>query len=324
MAFNSKDDVKLAIQDIEIGAVEAKDGASDNRGLITDANVVRAVTDHTIVVQAIDAAAGVLSTSVIASAIHSEDDAHVSGDKGSFALSVRADVAASTAGLTGDYAALLTDANGRLHVIEPSAADIKTAVEVMDDWDESDRAKVNPIVGQAGVAAGAGAVDALTQRVISATNSPEVTALEKIDDWEGAGNYENYLKSANYVDNAGSPVLMNGDADGDVQVDVLTIPASLSPATSVGNFLLDIPAQGATDRTQVTAQACMRVTIQAKSTNTLRVFIGGSTVTNQSGANEGIELDPGDTSSPFEISNCNLLYIATEIAGNDIKVFWEA
>ena len=36
---------------------------------------------------------------------------------------------------------------------------------VMDDWDESDRAKVNLIVGQAGVAAGAGSVGSNTQRI---------------------------------------------------------------------------------------------------------------------------------------------------------------
>lgn len=48
---------------------------------------------------------------------------------------------------------------------------IKTAVEVMDDWDESDRAKVNPIAGQAGVAAGAGAVGATTQRVVQANDA---------------------------------------------------------------------------------------------------------------------------------------------------------
>jgi len=41
---------------------------------------------------------------------------------------------------------------------------------VIDDWDESDRAKVNPIAGQAGVAAGSGTVSALTQRVVLATD----------------------------------------------------------------------------------------------------------------------------------------------------------
>ena len=41
------------------------------------------------------------------------------------------------------------------------------SLSVMDDWDESDRAKVNPIAGQAGVAAAAGTVSALTQRTVA-------------------------------------------------------------------------------------------------------------------------------------------------------------
>jgi len=49
------------------------------------------------------------------------------------------------------------------------------ALQIIDDWDESDRAKVNPIVGQAGVAAGSGATSATTQRVVLATDSPGVT-----------------------------------------------------------------------------------------------------------------------------------------------------
>lgn len=48
---------------------------------------------------------------------------------------------------------------------------------VIDDWDESDRAKVNPIVGQAGVAAGAGAVAATVQRVTLASDDPAVATL---------------------------------------------------------------------------------------------------------------------------------------------------
>ena len=54
---------------------------------------------------------------------------------------------------------------------------IAASASVLDDWDESDRAKVNPIVGQAGVAAGSGAISATTQRVALATDSPGVTAL---------------------------------------------------------------------------------------------------------------------------------------------------
>lgn len=85
------------------------------------------------------------------------------------------------------------------------------SLSVIDDWDESDRAKVNPIVGQAGVQGGSGTVSALTQRVVLATdvalpagtnvighmivdsggitetNSGAIkTAVEKIDDIQGA------------------------------------------------------------------------------------------------------------------------------------------
>lgn len=46
-----------------------------------------------------------------------------------------------------------------------------TALQIMDDWDESDRAKVNIIVGQAGVAADVGATSATTQRVVIANGA---------------------------------------------------------------------------------------------------------------------------------------------------------
>jgi hypothetical protein len=61
---------------------------------------------------------------------------------------------------------------------------VKTAVEVMDDWDEADRAKVNVIAGQAGIAAGAGVVGATVPRVTLASDDPAVTALQVIDDWD--------------------------------------------------------------------------------------------------------------------------------------------
>jgi hypothetical protein len=47
-----------------------------------------------------------------------------------------------------------------------------TALQAIDDWDENDRAKVNPIVGQAGVAGGAGVPDAKTQRVVHGASGP--------------------------------------------------------------------------------------------------------------------------------------------------------
>ncbi len=63
---------------------------------------------------------------------------------------------------------------------EANSAAIKTAVEVMDDWDESDRAKVNPIVGQAGVEADTGVITTKTQRVTLATDDVASTSMTKI------------------------------------------------------------------------------------------------------------------------------------------------
>jgi hypothetical protein len=67
----------------------------------------------------------------------------------------------------------LTDAQLRasaVPVTESSAAATAASLAILDDWDESDRAKVNPIVGQAGVAAAAGDTSAATQRFVEAGN----------------------------------------------------------------------------------------------------------------------------------------------------------
>ena len=58
------------------------------------------------------------------------------------------------------------------------------ALQILDDWDESDRAKVNVIVGQAGITAGAGAVAANTPRATLASDDPAVAALQVMDDWD--------------------------------------------------------------------------------------------------------------------------------------------
>lgn len=58
------------------------------------------------------------------------------------------------------------------------------ALQIMDDWDETDRAKVNIIAGQAGITAGAGAVGASTPRVTLASDDPAVASLAAIDDWD--------------------------------------------------------------------------------------------------------------------------------------------
>lgn len=87
------------------------------------------------------------------------------------------------------------------------------------------------------------------------------------------------------------------------------------------NFVTDIPSAGATARVQLPSNAVTACTIQSKAANTGAVFIGGSTVTNASGVNEGISINPGDAYGPISVVNSNLIYVATATAGNDVKVF---
>lgn len=65
---------------------------------------------------------------------------------------------------------------------ETTLAAAAASLAVLDDWDESDRAKVNPIAGQVGVAAGAGVVGATVQRTTLASDDPAVTVLGAVAD----------------------------------------------------------------------------------------------------------------------------------------------
>lgn len=146
------------------------------------------------------------------------EDAAVSGNP--VLTGGRYDVAPRTLD-DGDVGAIALDADGAVHVsdggnaltvdgtiTEANSAAIKTAVEIIDDWDESDRAKVNPIVGQAGVAAGAGAVGVTVPRVTLASDDPAVAKLGTIDADTGA------IKTA-------VEILDNAIAGNEMQVDIV-------------------------------------------------------------------------------------------------------
>jgi len=61
-----------------------------------------------------------------------EDAAHSSGDVGVMGLSVRQDAAAALAGTDGDYQPIITDANGRVHVLDQNSAAILADTANMD------------------------------------------------------------------------------------------------------------------------------------------------------------------------------------------------
>lgn len=84
-----------------------------------------------------------------------------------------------TTGTSGLEVVQVTAAD--LNMTEASASAIKDAVEIMDDWDESNRAKVNLIAGQAGIAGGEGVKGATVQRVTIATDDEVNNLLTTID-----------------------------------------------------------------------------------------------------------------------------------------------
>jgi len=92
------------------------------------------------------------------------------GDGGAPRMSARREPYAQIRDAAGNERGVNVTAANELNVLETNSAAIAASLSVVDDWDESDRAKVNPIAGQAGVAGGSGTVGATTQRVVLATD----------------------------------------------------------------------------------------------------------------------------------------------------------
>lgn len=154
----------------------------------------------------------------------------------------------------------LTDAELRASAVPVSAASLPlptnaatettlaaaaASLSVLDDWDESDRAKVNPIVGSAGVQGGSGVVSANTQRVVLATDVALPAGTNNIGD-----------------------------------VDVLTLPAVTqgTPAATANRWPVQLT--DGTDLALVTAAGELNVLPSAQP----GVDIGDVTVNNASGA----------------------------------------
>ena len=152
--------------------------------------------------------------------------------KGTIIGGVRNDVLAALADTDNEFAPLQVNSSGALYIdvanggvlqsavdglegllttIDADTGSIKTAIEIVDDWDESDRAAVNIIPSQVGVAAGAGSVNALTQRVILASDDPAVIDLAAIEvlltgmdtDTDAIKTATELIDDAIYADDAG-------------------------------------------------------------------------------------------------------------------------
>lgn len=151
---------------------------------------------------------------------------------------------------------------------------IQAAVEIMDDWDESDRAKVNIIVGQAGVQGGSGTVSANTQRVVLATD----VALPSGSNTIGTVNsIENGFSNVEFVRNDYSSVnvttsayveLIASTSNAYKEVEIFdssgqTLKLAFGAAASEIDKILVFP--GGNSRIKLAVPAATRISIKAVS-----------------------------------------------------------
>jgi hypothetical protein len=73
-----------------------------------------------------------------------EDAVHTTGDVGVMAMTVRANTAVALSGADNDYQPLITDTNGRLHVLDANSAAALTALQLIDNACIADDAAFTP------------------------------------------------------------------------------------------------------------------------------------------------------------------------------------
>lgn len=109
-------------------------------------------------------------------------------------------------------------------------------------------------------------------------------------------------------DGSGNSQFITTDTDGHLQIDILS---EVAQSTLVA-FITDIPSAGT--RVQLANNTVIAGVLQAPSTNTGSVYVGGSDV---SSAVFGSELQPGQAIG-VAIDNTNNIYVDTSSSGNDI------
>lgn len=90
---------------------------------------------------------------------------------------------------------------------------------------------------------------------------------------------------------------------------------STTPPSTLVAFITDIPTAGS--RVQLASNTVEGVVIQAPSTNTGNIYIGGSDV---SSTVYGAELQPGQMVG-LAIDNTNKIYVDAATNGDDVSVF---
>lgn len=160
---------------------------------------------------------------------YTEDAAAAGNPVGTALMLVREDArAGSLVSADGDNVAARGNNKGELYVIDTDAlAQLVLAVaslSAMDDWDESDRAKVNLIAGQAGIAGGTG---------VDGSNVPRVTLATNVALPAGT-NAIGKLAANSGVDIGDVDILSIAAGDNNIgNVDVVTQPARVATTDTI-------------------------------------------------------------------------------------------
>lgn len=129
-------------------------------------------------------------------------------------------------------AANQSTANTSLASIDTQAQAIAASAGVMDDWDESDRAKVNLIASQAGVDGDSGVKSAKTLRVVIATDQPQLT--NKLLVTPDANSAVNVAQINGVTPLMGAGNTGTGSPRVTIASDQVAIPVKQNPQTSGG------------------------------------------------------------------------------------------
>lgn len=144
------------------------------------------------------------------------------------------------------------------------------------------------------------------------------------------------VKANTAKDDSGTFYTLLVDADGHLQLDVLSIAAGSNAigklAANAGVDIGDVGVKsyttiasgelaGSATAVQMPAVACKMVKFKAVNSNAGNVYIGGSGVTVVTGttdATSGLELDAGEETGWLTVSNLNVFYRICDNAGDDL------
>jgi len=218
--------------------------------------------------------------------------------------------------------------------LETDIAAIKTAVQILDDWDDSDYANVNMNLAGSDAQAGEGTISASTQRVTIATDDDGVAHLATIaGDTTSIQTAVELIDDAIFVDDAaftlGSSkgVMMMGFAG--TQAVNANDAAALACGTD-GSLLTTHSVTGIVDGVKTVTNAgtdvalvagstaCKKVDIQAQTDNTGVIAVGATGVDATVATGTGIILNAGDVYS-MEIDDLVNIYIDSAVNGEGVR-----